>query len=339
VSIEAFPCVTALTRLVASNTRATRHAQPLRCVTRMASGLWHSSEPHDRRPELTPRCRVVELKLQTMPQDRIIRPAVPLRRALMRRAALYIGLLAASACAPSDGSVTISGDVAGLDTLALRGDSLFLQAERRPQLFDSLRIEAKERLSRPSTVPVSAPTATVSSDQGRVLTGVEAMTARARARGDSMAKSDVARLTGVATGNRSRADTVRGIVTLVGAAPAQQVVLRTDNGANTVALSGMATSGLSKLAGMELVIRGIKVTPRDVVVSDYIVRGADGVPAYDGRLSSGAEGHYLQLTDGSGRKRIASLPSALRGLDGVRVWIAMAPGASSVHRYGLVTRY
>lgn len=163
------------------------------------------------------------------------------------------------------------------------------------------------------------------------------MTARARARGDSMAKFGAARLTGVTSSNRSRADTVRGIVTVIGVAPAHQVVLRTDNGANTVALSGMATSGLSKLVGMELVIRGIKVTPRDVVVSDYIVRAADGVPAYDGLLSSGADGHYLQLTDG-GRKRIASLPSALRGLDGVRVWIAIAPGSSSVHRFGLVTR-
>ncbi len=272
-----------------------------------------------------------------MTTARIFPPSVA-RDALMLRAVLCVGLLAASACARSDGSVTISGDVEGLDTLALKGDSLFLQAERRPQLFDSVRLDAKTKLSRSSTSPLPDSSAAAPA-VGRVLTGVEAMTARARARGDSMARAGVASLTGVSTSSRSRADTVRGIVTLVGVAPAQQVVLRTDNGATTVTMSGMATSGLSKLAGLDLLIRGIKVTPRDVVVSDYIVRGADGVPAFDGLLSSNAEGPYLQLTDGSGRKRLASLPSALRGLDGVRVWIAIPPGSGTARRYGLVTRH
>ena len=257
------------------------------------------------------------------------------RRALMFRAVLCLGLPIALACARSDGSVTIRGDVDGLDTLALRGDSLFLQAERRPQLFDSVRRETAARLSGTSTLP-KVDSATP--PPARVLTGVEAMTARALARGDSMARAGVGTRAGVSTENRTRADTVRGIVTLIGVAPGQQVVLRADNGGSTVTLSGMATSGLSKLAGMEVVIRGIKVTPRDVVVSDYIVRAADGVPAFDGRLSEGSEGTYLQLTDGTGRKRIASLPSALRGLSGVRVWIAIAPGANTAHRYGLVTR-
>ncbi len=288
--------------------------------------------------ELTRRRVVVVLRRTDMPKAQVFPPSVA-RGALTLRAALCVGLLAASACARSDGSVTISGDVEGLDTLALRGDSLFLQAERRPQLFDSVRLETKAKLAQATpSVRSDSATATLPAT-GRVLTGVEAMTARARARGDSMAKAGAARLTGVATSSRARADTVRGIVTLVGVAPAQQVVLRTDNGATTVTLSGMATSGLSKLAGMDVLIRGIKVTPRDVVVSDYIVRGADGVPAFDGRLSSTADGPYLQLTDGSGRKRLAALPSALRGLDGVRVWVSMAPGSNMARGYGPVTRH
>lgn len=247
-------------------------------------------------------------------------------------------MLGAAACkGEGDGSVTISGDVEGLDTLALRGDSLFAQAERAPQTIDSLQAVAEGKMTRrpEDTQKGKGDSAADSAAKTVNLPGVNAMTARARARGDSMAKAAAMRLTGGGPGGRARGDTIRGVVTLLGVAPAQQVVLRTNNGETTVSLSGMATSGMARYAGMELMVRGVMVTPRDVVVSDYVIRTVDGVPAWDGKLVGDGT---LQMSDGSGRQKVPAMPAALRESEGARVWIAVKPGTSTVYRYGIMGR-
>ncbi|MEQ1692401.1 MAG: hypothetical protein ABMA00_14005 [Gemmatimonas sp.] len=235
--------------------------------------------------------------------------------------ALALGLatmLAASACNRSSDSVTISGDVEGLDSIGLRGDSLLAGAGLLATASDS-------------------------SAAGRGLgatsraSGDNLMTRRAHARGDSMARAEALRLVAGSATARSIGDTVRGVITLIGSEP-QQVVLRPIADERTIALSGMATTGLSRLAGVELVIRGVLVTPRDVVVSSFLVRAKDGVPAFDGKLSTDGRGSFLTLTDGSGRKNIPLLPSPLRGLEGMRVWIAMQPGTRTATTYGVIGR-
>lgn len=244
-----------------------------------------------------------------------------------------------AACAGSaDGGVTISGDVVGLDTLALRGDSLIAQAGRPPRAIDSLRAIAEGTVTRAHSASKSSAIAIANAKGNNAakgattstalpaLPGANPMSIRAQARGDSMARAAALKLVGVDAGGRSRGDTVRGVVTLIGTEPARQVVLRTVDGAN-IAMSGMATSGLARLAGSELVIRGVHVSPRDVVVSDFIVRAANGQPAIDGKLEGGGGGWYLQMTDGSGRKPLTAVPAALQNLQGSRVWIATKRGA------------
>jgi hypothetical protein len=120
---------------------------------------------------------------------------------------------------------------------------------------------------------------------------------------------------------------------LVGAEPERQVVLRVDG--KDVSMSGMATSGLRRLAGTEVVVRGVKLTTRDIVVSDYFVRASDGVPAWDGTLD---EGGGLRLTDGSGYQQLPSVPSILRGMVGARMWVAFKPGSATADSYGLIRR-
>ena len=260
------------------------------------------------------------------------------RRRATALALAAIVMVGSTACkGEGDGSVTISGDVEGLDTLALRGDSLFAQADRAPQTIDSLQAVASGKMTRrPDDIRKEKDVSAADSAAKTVnLPGVNAMTARARARGDSMAKAAAMRLTGGGPGGRARGDTIRGVVTLLGVAPAQQVVLRTNNGETTVSLSGMATSGLARYAGMELMVRGVMVTPRDVVVSDYVIRTVDGVPAWDGKL---AGGNTLLMSDGSGRQRVPAMPAALRESEGTRVWIAVKPGTSAVYRYGIMGR-
>ena len=160
----------------------------------------------------------------------------------------------------------------------------------------------------------------------------QAMSLRAQARGDSMARAIAQRLAGGSDlAGRSRGDSIRGVVTMLGAEPARQVVLRVDG--NNIALSGMATSGLARLAGTEIVVRGVKITPRDIVVSDYVVRASEGVPAWDGTLD---EGGSLRLTDGSGLKRLPSVPNALRSMVGARVWVAYREGSATAESYGVI---
>lgn len=263
-----------------------------------------------------------------------------------------------AACGESD-SVTIRGDVAGLDTLAFRGDSLIAEANRAPQVIDSLRAASQAELKRqlaeslavidPSRPRPSARTGTGdgtlsgpgadASGPGNAaaaaITGANAgtsaggvMSRRAQARGDSMAKAFAARLTGATGADRARADSVRGVLVWQGTEPARTVVLRTPQG--MIGLSGMATTGLGKLVGSEIVVRGVRVSPRDVVVADYFVRAADGVPAYDGVILDDGS---LRLSDGSGVKRVP-IPIGMQGMIGARVWVAPKDGKPQA--YGLI---
>ena len=106
------------------------------------------------------------------------------------------------------------------------------------------------------------------------------------------------------------------------------VALRTADG--ILSLSGMATMGLGRLAGSEVVVRGVRVSPRDLVMTDYLVRAADGVPAFDGVIQPDGT---LRLTDGSGTKRVP-LPVSMQELVGARVWVASKNGAPVA--YGLI---
>jgi hypothetical protein len=251
------------------------------------------------------------------------------------------------ACGGGGDEVRISGDVAGLDTLALRGDSLIAEAERFPSMLDSLRLASQDELKRqlgeslsvidpgkrPAQRGSSAGTLGNAAATERALASIGnaggAMSRRAQARGDSMARAFAARLTGAGTGaDRARADTLRGQLIWQGVEPARTVVLRVPDG--NVSLSGMATTGMSKLVGSEVVVRGVRVSPRDVVVSDFFVRAADGVPAFDGTIQPDGA---LRLTDGSGVKRVP-LPASMEGLVGARVWVALKDGRPIA--YGLI---
>lgn len=234
-------------------------------------------------------------------------------------------------------SVTVSGDIPGLDTLGYRGDWLLSQAERGPaELMDS--ITAMKRAAQVAASETDEGTIADVRNTSRAgalaTTAGQAMSIRAQARGDSLARAIAQRLAGGSDlSERTRGDSVRGIVTILGSEVARQVVLRVDG--NNIALSGMATSGLARLAGTEVMVRGVKITPRDIVVSDYVVRASDGVPAWDGTLD---EDGGLRLTDGSGRKRLRSVPGALRGMAGTRVWVAFKDGSTTADSYGIIGR-
>lgn len=235
-------------------------------------------------------------------------------------------LLLLAACSQEGETVTISGDVEGLDTIALRGDSLLARADRPPEGIFDTTFTPKGK--------VGVVTATASGNgtlepAGVALSAGAEITRRAQARGDSIARAYAAQIAGAnADGSRARSDSVRGVVATIGSADAPQVVVRA--GSTTYSVSGMATRGMSRLVGNEVVVRGVKISPRDIVVADYIVRSARGLPVLDGTI--GGDG-ALHLTDGSGIKQVA-LPAEVRSLVGTRVWVAMR--GSNAAAFGIV---
>ncbi len=279
--------------------------------------------------------------------------ALAYRRAASLCALVFAGTFAACASGEDDGTVVVTNDIPGLDSIMARNDSMLALPSRDALVLDSLKrdIDAQMRAASLTELPVKLPVAasapSVSAQAGTIdlddayepENSGRRMTERATARGDSMARADAqAMLAGSNAEARVRRDTARGVVTMVGGPSSPQMVLMASDGHTEITMSGMATTGMSRLAGAEIVVRGFKTSPRDVVVSDYIVRAMKGVPAYDGTLEQSEGAWVLVLTDGTGRKRLPSVPPALRALPGTRVWVTIRPGSDSPDAYGLIRR-
>jgi hypothetical protein len=115
------------------------------------------------------------------------------------------------------------------------------------------------------------------------------------------------------------ADSVRGVVRVVGSSPFRQVVVSPSGGDAPVTLVGPDTATLRKAAGLEVVVRGSR-TDGELRVTSFAVRSADGQPAVDGVLVRDGDG--LALETAAGRVRLGNPPAALRDLVGARVWVA-----------------
>ncbi len=293
-----------------------------------------------------------------MPLPSCRSPRAPERRAarvVSSRAALLV--VAGMWACGGDGEIAIRGDVGGLDTLGYRADSLFAEADRLERTLDSLRAVAEGRLPTANlALPPRAATdaggrAAVAARDGRerdgesaraaaaeaMVSGAGSMTARAQARGDSLARAAAQRLLAGTADAPQRGDSVRGTVVLVGSPPAVQPALRTADGATTT-LSGMAAMDMATLGDVEVVVRGVRVSPRDIVVSDFAVRGARGLHAVDGRLESDGGRWVLLRSDGGGRLSLVGAPDGLRALAGRRVWVAFRPGTATPAAYGAIGR-
>ncbi len=245
-------------------------------------------------------------------------------------------------CGSNDGA-ELPRDAAGLEAASRRGDSMARAIATEAAFADTLEMVAsgqldasllsrlaKEAALPTEPVPMKVPEASSSG------TG-EGMTRRAQARGDSMARAAARDLIGRMDSSRDRAarDSLRGIVVLEGESPMYRLMLDTPMASMPVSLTGMATSELLRLEGLEVVVRGVRVSPRDLVVASFIVRARNGVPVLDGILNN-ADGQWtLRLTQG-GERSLARVPMQLQPYAGTRVYIGEGNAAMSAH--GLITR-
>lgn len=131
------------------------------------------------------------------------------------------------------------------------------------------------------------------------------------------------------------ADTLRGVVLVVGAVPETMVALRTAGG--TITLGGPAVPALRSVVGAEVFIAGRRGgDPLRAWLADrFIVRAVDGKPARDGVLESDGDALVLRPGDGS-HSPIVNPPVALRTHIGRRVWVTGVASATP-ESWGVIT--
>lgn len=131
----------------------------------------------------------------------------------------------------------------------------------------------------------------------------------------------------------SAADSLTGVVRVVGSAPMNVRVVLSGDGGSTV-LEGTLLPELRGLAGAEVVVMGRR-SPAGFAVEDYRIRTVDGRPVLQGTVE-GRSGPYLLLRTRDGA--LVHLLSAPESFSvGQRVWI-QGPEARIVQSYGTLGR-
>lgn len=129
---------------------------------------------------------------------------------------------------------------------------------------------------------------------------------------------------------RAVTDSLAGVVREVGADPATRVVLSPAGGGQDLPLLGDTALALRSVAGAEVLVRG-RSTQDGFAVSGFTVRSVNGVAVDDGVVARSGSGLELVLQSGGRR----SLPPALDGMVGSRVWVSR-PEPGRAPSFGLI---
>lgn len=261
----------------------------------------------------------------------------------IRRAGILIALCTACAGDADEQGVGLPKNPDDLAAAAERGDSMARLILAEQAIADTLaRVAAGEldpsALARVGAAelaePIEMDTSLLAAPSAPRGTG-DAMTLRATARGDSLARAAAMRQAerDAANAGRATADSLRGIVMGPDVAGGAPLSLSTPMSPNPVTLSGMATAELARLEGMEVVVRGVRTNARDLVVSTFAVRSVNGAPVADGILQNDNGAWSLQLT-GGGRLPLARVPFDLQPYAGSRVWLT----TSGPVQHGVISR-
>jgi len=119
----------------------------------------------------------------------------------------------------------------------------------------------------------------------------------------------------------ANADTLRGVIRVVGSAADEQVVVRPNVGSPAVTLLGKQSAVLGRLSGVDVWLSGKREGERRMTVDRFLVHSVDGVPAMDGTLVARDGGLAIVTTADHAEHPIVNPPAALRSHLGARVWI------------------
>jgi len=115
------------------------------------------------------------------------------------------------------------------------------------------------------------------------------------------------------------ADTVRGVIAVVGTDRDKQVVIRTTGG-QSITLLGPYAALAGRASGADVWVSGTRAD-RTITVTSFAVRMVDGIKAMDGELMAAGTQLMLMTPDGT-HHTITNPPAALREQVGARVWVS-----------------
>ena len=229
---------------------------------------------------------------------------------------------------------TVAPTPVEFDSLASRRDSI---VRRTQAAKDSMAAVGAVRLATDS-LSHTARRASASTATASATAAIQApVMSRAQIMGDSIANAAAERIAGQ-NRNAGMGDTVRGMVKMDGSGAGSRPILTTNGGKTVITLSGMGTDGLSQVLGSDVVVRGMRVSPRDIVVSGFIVRAVNGMPTVDGRLMRAGSDWVIELSDKSGLHKLSAVPGALQAFEGARVWVAEEGKNAVPQLYGVIAR-
>lgn len=131
----------------------------------------------------------------------------------------------------------------------------------------------------------------------------------------------------------AKADSVRGVVSVVGTSFDKHVMVADRATQRRVEIVGTLSSLIGHVAGTEVSVAGT-TTGTQLNATRFLVRSVDGQPAIDGTLKTESGSLYIVTAEGT-RTRIVAPPPPLVGHDGSRVWITGDP-AKSVSSFGFI---
>ncbi len=131
---------------------------------------------------------------------------------------------------------------------------------------------------------------------------------------------------------RPSPDSLSGTVAITGTTFEQRVVLRSGGGTTGLLLSPADSAALSRLGGVEVMLRG-QADAITFRVASFVALRVDGAPVADGVLRR--EGERLWLETAGGKVALGNPPAALRAMVGARVWIG-GPLDAGPNVYGVI---
>ena len=131
----------------------------------------------------------------------------------------------------------------------------------------------------------------------------------------------------------ARADSVRGIVSVVGTSFEKHVLIAERGTSRRVEVVGALSSLIGHVSGAEVSANGAW-SGTQLNASRFVVRSVDGQPAIDGTLKTEGGALFIVTAEGT-RIRIAAPPPPLVGHDGARVWITGDP-TKAISSFGFI---
>lgn len=127
-------------------------------------------------------------------------------------------------------------------------------------------------------------------------------------------------------------DSLTGIVAIVGTTFEQRIVLRPRESTVALAASAGDSAALSRIGGVEIMVRG-RSEASTFRVASFSVERVAGAPVVDGVITR--DGEHLVLATATRRIRLRNPPAAFQEMIGARVWVG-GPLDTGPNTYGVI---